>query len=85
MGAGPPRVKKNGCKDRHVRIEKGVLTTPDVLNDGNLSFRFRKAAELWACLVEVGTFVMPVTVAVDDNNEVMFVFDGRLLKELKPK
>jgi hypothetical protein len=29
--------------------------------------------------------VMPVTVAVDDNGEVVIVFDGRLLKELKPK
>jgi hypothetical protein len=85
VGAGPPRVKAHGCKDRHVRVEKGVLTTRDVLNDGDLSVRFRKAAALWACVVKVGTFVMPVTVAVDDNGEVVIVFDGRLLKELKPK
>jgi hypothetical protein len=78
IGAGPPRVKENGCKDRHVK-KKEVLTR-------NAGLIFAKALAVWACVVKVGTHIaMPVTVAVDDNTEVVAAFPGRLLKEVKPK
>jgi hypothetical protein len=49
IGAGPPRVKENGCKDRHVK-KKEVLTR-------NAGLIFAKALAVWACVVKVGTHI----------------------------
>ena len=77
IGAGPPQVKENGCKDQHVK-KKEVLTR-------NAGILFPKAHAVWSCVVKFGpTLVLPVTVAVDDT-EVVAVFPGRLLKEVKPR
>jgi hypothetical protein len=52
----------------------------------NTGVLFPKALAVWACVVKVGTHIaMPVTVAVDDNTEVVAAFPGWLLKEVKPK
>jgi hypothetical protein len=80
IGAGSPRVKDNGCKDRHVEIEKG-----HVMSSRSVYFTVGKAVSLWTCVVKFGTLAMPVNVVVDDSTEVVAVVPGGLLKEVRPK
>lgn len=77
VGAGSPRVKDNGCWDRHLEVEKsfpwwGIQVRPK----GRLA--------LWQCVVKFGTLAMPVLVAVDDSTEVLSAMPGGVLKEVKP-
>jgi hypothetical protein len=76
MGLGPPKVKANSCRDRHVRVEKGDVmwssTRPGVpLGSGGT---------LWGCVVKVGKYVARVNVLVADRSRVVGQWDGELLK-----
>jgi hypothetical protein len=76
MGLGPPKVKANSCRDRHVRVEKGDVmwssTRPGVpLGSGGA---------LWGCGVKVGRYVTRVNVLVVDRTRVVGEWDGVLLK-----
>jgi hypothetical protein len=71
IDAGPPRVRKNGCKDRHVTTKSGR------------AYHFHSAAAylpaglaLWSCVVTFRhTLTLPVAVAVKDS-KVVAVFPG---------
>lgn len=79
-GAGSPRVKDNGCKDRQVKTKKG-----QVLSSRILTVRMGEGLALWSCVVRFGTtLAMPVLVAVDDSTEVVFAAPGDL-KQFKLK
>jgi hypothetical protein len=79
IGAGVPEVEDNGCKDRHVKIERG-----HVMSSRNVSFKIGKDVALWTCVVRFGTLATPVNVAVDDSTEVVAVVPGGLLREDEP-
>ena len=79
IGAGTPQVKDNGCKDRHVKIEKA-----HVLSTRNLHVKIGKVVAIWACVVKFGTLAMPVVVAVDDGTDVVAASPG-VFKRFKPK
>jgi hypothetical protein len=80
IGAGIPRVKHNGCKDRHLKFERAQLSPP------GWSGKFKKGERfaLWSCVVRFGTLAMPVLVAVDDRTEVGFAGSGEF-KDFKLK
>jgi hypothetical protein len=79
VGAGTPRVKDNGCKDRHLKIERGR-----VLAAGPGIVKFGQDVAIWGCVVKVGKVVLPVGVAVDASTEVVAVSPGEY-KPFKPK
>ena len=55
VGAGPPRVRENGCK----KIQKG-----------RLSARLPKGLAFWSCVVKFGKTALPVLVAMKGSGEV---------------
>jgi hypothetical protein len=73
LGLGPPRVKHNGCKDRHIKFERPKSSLP------GWSGKFKKGKRfaLWSCVVRLETLAMPVLVAVDDSTEVVFALPGK--------
>jgi hypothetical protein len=74
IGAGPPRVENNGCKDRHVKNEK-----ERVLSAGTpgRQVKIEKGVALWVCVVKFGTFATSVVVWADDSTEVVAAFPGK--------
>jgi hypothetical protein len=71
-GAGYPRVKSNGCKDRHVKIEKG-----QVLFSRNVTARIPEGLALWSCVLRFGSLALPVLVAVDNSTKVFWATPGK--------
>jgi hypothetical protein len=67
-GAGPPRVRDNGCKDRHVTTKGGLY---EFHNAG----RYLPAGlALWSCVVTFrNSLTLPVVVAVK-GSEVVAIF-----------
>ena len=78
-GAGIPRVKEKGCKDRHVKTEEG-----QVLSSRNVTVMMRGGLALWSCVVRFGTLAVPVLVAVDDSTNVTWATPGEF-KQFKLK
>jgi len=71
-GAGPPRVKANGCKDLHRKFPPpppGPGRKVRLLPPG--STKFEKVA-LWQCFVRFENFTLTAQVAVNDSNEVVW-------------
>jgi hypothetical protein len=75
-GAGPPRVKDNGCKDLH---RKFLLLPPGTtvplgtkLPLGSTKFKNAKKVALWQCPVRFKNFTLAVVVATNDSNEVVW-------------
>jgi hypothetical protein len=62
IGAGPPRVTDNSCKDVHVKTGNGQVLGP-VRTEG---------LALWSCLVRFARVAFPVLVAVDESTEVVW-------------
>ena len=85
-GAGPPRVKANGCKDLHRKFpppppgRKVRLLPPG-------STKFEKVA-FWRCFVRFKNFTLTVHVAVNDSTEVVGAWpvygDSRNAPNLSP-
>lgn len=87
VGAGPPHVKDNGCKDLHRKFppphgEGSVVLPPGrklpPLPPGRKfrqlppgSTKFKQVA-LWQCLVRFKNFTLTVQVAVNDSTEVVW-------------
>jgi hypothetical protein len=77
IGLGPPRVKANSCRDRHLRVEK------DDVRWSSTSFgvpRVGSEGALWGCVVKVGSYVARVNVLVVDRTSVVGEWEGVLLK-----
>jgi hypothetical protein len=72
IGAGPPRVRKNGCKDRHVEAKKG-----QTLSSRTWSGFVPEDLALWSCVIKFGTYAMPVLVGVNDSTEVVLATPGK--------
>ena len=83
-GAGPPRVKDNGCKDLHrqfpLLLLLGSSKFPLLLPPGEKfplpppgSTKFKKVA-LWRCFVGFNSFTLTVHVAVNDRTEVVWAW-----------
>ncbi|MFL6029662.1 MAG: hypothetical protein ACJ74D_06515 [Gaiellaceae bacterium] len=69
-GAGSPRVKDKGCKDLHREFP---LLPPGLrLAPGSAKFTNAKKIALWQCPVRFKNFTLPVVVAVNDSNEVVW-------------
>jgi hypothetical protein len=68
-GAGVPRVRRNACKDGHVKVEKGKLLSDAA---GMWSERFPEDVALWSCVVTFGSVVQQATVAVTDSTKVVW-------------
>jgi hypothetical protein len=84
VGAGIPRVKHNGCKDRQVKTEKGQVLSSRNRAINPLMVRIKEGLAFWSCVVRFGTLAMPVLVAVDDSTEVVFATPGEF-KQFKLK
>jgi hypothetical protein len=69
-GAGPPRVKDNGCKDLHQNFP--ALPPGTKLPPGSTKFRNAKKVVLWQCPVRFKNFTLPVVVAVNESGEVVW-------------
>jgi hypothetical protein len=64
-GAGPPRVKDNGCKDLHRKFP--------LLPPGSTKFKNgEKKVALWQCPVRFKNFTLPVVVVVNESSEVVW-------------
>jgi hypothetical protein len=72
IGAGSPRVQKNGCKDRHVEARKG-----QALSSRTWSAFLPEDLALWSCVIKFGSYAMPVLVGVNDSTEVVFATPGK--------
>jgi hypothetical protein len=72
VGAGPPRVVDNACRDRHVKTKKGQ----EVISRTAATV-FRNPVALWSCVVRFERLGVPTLVAVDDDEEVVWVAPGR--------
>jgi hypothetical protein len=71
-GAGPPRVKDNGCKDLHRKVNPGAaLSAP-----GFPKFKKGESFAAWMCVVSFRRLTLPVAVLVDDRNEVVWAEPG---------
>ena len=66
-GAGPPRVKHEGCKDLNRKVDPRPLPG---WNDGD------KKVALWLCVVSFKRLTLPVAVAVNDSTEVVWAWPG---------
>jgi hypothetical protein len=91
-GAGPPRVKDNGCKDLHRKSPEGPGMRPALppsTAGGSRGVRpkFKKVA-LWQCFVRFKNFTLTVQVAVNDSTEVVWAMpvygDSRKAPKLSP-
>ena len=65
-GAGPPRVKDDGCKDMHQK--------PPTLTLGPRTSKSANKAVLWQCSVRFKNFTLPVLVAVTESSEVAWAW-----------
>jgi hypothetical protein len=70
-GAGPPRVKDNGCRDLlrkfPLRLPGGTRLPP-----GSTKFENAKTVALWQCSVRFKAFTLRVVVAVNESSEVLW-------------
>lgn len=69
VGAGIPRVRRNACKDGHVKVQKGELLSDAA---GLWSERFPEDVALWSCVVTFGSVVQQATVAVTGSTKVVW-------------
>ena len=80
-GAGPPRVKDNGCKYQH----SGYL--PPLAGPYNSKSGDEKVA-FWQCSVRFESFTVPVAVTVNESGEVVWAApvygDSRKAPPLSP-
>ena len=80
-GAGPPRVKDNGCKDLHRKF-------PLLLSGSTKFKKGDKRVALWRCFVGFKNFTLTVHVGVNDSTEVVWALpvygDGRKAPKLSP-
>jgi hypothetical protein len=90
-GAGPPRVKDNGCKDLHRTFPLLPLgsTKFPLLPLGSTKFKKgEKKVALWQCFVRFKNFTLTVHVAVNDSTEVVWALpvygDSRKAPKLSP-
>lgn len=72
VGAGPPRVKDNSCRDRHVKFEQG-----QALESRTAGVILPEGAAIWSCVVTFKHLVLPVVVTVKGGSEVAGVMAGR--------
>lgn len=72
IGAGPPRIQKNGCKDLHVEAKKG-----QILLSRTWSAFLPEDLALWSCVIKFGSYAMPVLVGVNDSTEVVLATPGK--------
>ena len=72
IGAGPLRIQKNGCKDRHVEAKKG-----QTLSSRTWSAFLPEDLALWSCVIKFGSYAMPVLVGVNDSTEVVLATPGK--------
>jgi hypothetical protein len=85
FGAGPPRVKGNGCKDLHrkflqpgsIMLRKGKQKGEQVIRPGSIMMskgeqKDDQTVALWQCFVRFEDFTLTVQVAVNDSNEVVW-------------
>jgi hypothetical protein len=71
IGAGPPRVRDNGCKDRHVTTKSG-----QVYEFHSATVYLPAGLALWSCVVTFRNGLkLPADVAVK-GSEVVAVFPG---------
>ena len=71
IGAGPPRVRDNGCKDRHVKTKRGRA-----YSFHSATVLLPEGLALWSCVVTFrDSLTLPVAVAVK-GSEVVGVFPG---------
>ena len=72
IGAGPPRVANNSCRDRHVTVKKGQgffsRTAGVYLPEGTA---------LWSCVVKFRHLAQPVVVGVKGRTKVVWATPGR--------
>jgi hypothetical protein len=93
-GAGPPRVKDNGCKDLHRKSPEGPGMRPALPPRGNFRPGGSRAVPvlqkvaLWQCFVRFKNFTLTVQVAVNDSTEVVWAWpvygDSRKAPKLSP-
>jgi hypothetical protein len=69
-GAGPPRVKDNGCKDLH---QKFPLLPPGstTFKKGEEKVEGEEKVAIWQCFVGFENFTLRVAVVVNDSSEVV--------------
>jgi hypothetical protein len=72
IGAGPPRIQKNGCKDRHVEAKNGQM-----LSSPTWTAFLPEDLALWSCVIKFGSYATAVLVGVNDSTEVVFATAGR--------
>src|SRR5262249_22061792 len=71
IGAGPPRVKDNGCTDRHVKTKRG-----QAYSFHSATVLLPEGLALWSCVVTFrNSLTLPVAVAVK-GSEIVGVFPG---------
>jgi hypothetical protein len=91
-GAGPPRVKGNGCKDLHRKfrllLRPGSITRPGSIMMSKGEQKVEQRVALWQCFVRFENFTLTVQVAVNDSNEVAWAVpvygDPRKAPKLSP-
>ena len=91
-GAGPPRVKGNGCKDLHRKfrllLRPGSIMRPGSIIMSNGEQKGERTLALWQCFVRFENFELTVQVAVNDSTEVVWAVpmygDPRKAPKLSP-
>jgi hypothetical protein len=89
-GAGPPRVKNNGCKDLHRKfplvLQPGTITRPGSIMMSKGEQKRKQTVALWQCFVRFKNFTVTVHVVVYDSNEVVWAVPvyGRKAPRLSP-
>jgi len=73
-GAGPPRVRDDGCKDMHQKPPVLPLSPIQVPPPGSTTLKNEKKVSLWRCSVRFKNFTLPVLVAVNDSSEVAWAW-----------
>jgi hypothetical protein len=86
IGAGPPRVKGNGCKDLHRKFRPLLRPGSIMMSKGEQ--KDEQTVALWQCFVRFENFTLTVQVAVNDRNEVVWAVpvygDPRKAPKLSP-
>jgi len=72
IGAGPPRVRNNSCKDRHVKVKKG-----QALLSRTAGVYLPEGTALWSCVVKFRSLAQPVVVAVKGGTKVVWATPGK--------
>lgn len=72
IGAGPPRVRNDSCKDRHVEVKKG-----QALLSRTAGVYLPEGTALWSCVVKFRHLAQPVVVGVNDATKVVWAAPGK--------